>query len=73
MNTLPIPISEERLQKLKAVAARHPMEPEELIQIRINEFINHPEKAVVDAMEYVLNTLSLSLGKRFVIQLQGVI
>lgn len=55
MNTLTIPISEERLQKLKAVAERHQMEPEELIQISIDELINHPEEAVVAAMEYVLN------------------
>lgn len=31
------------------------MEPEELIQISIDELINHPEEAVVAAMEYVLN------------------
>ena len=52
---LTIPISDERLQKLKAVAARHQLAPEELIQISIDELINHPEEAVIDAMDYVLN------------------
>lgn len=55
MTMLTIPISDERLQKLKAVAARHQLEPEELIQISIDELINHPEEAVIDAMDYVLN------------------
>lgn len=54
ITTLTIPISEDRLQKLKAVATRHKMAPEELIQISIDELINHPEEAVVDAMDYVL-------------------
>lgn len=55
MTMLTIPISDERLQKLKAVAARHQLAPEELIQISIDELINHPEEAVIDAMDYVLN------------------
>ena len=55
MTTLAISISEERLQKLKAVAARYKIEPEELIQISIDELINQPEKAVLDAIEYVLH------------------
>lgn len=55
MTTLTISISEERLQKLKAVAARYKIEPEELIQISIDELINQPEKAVLDAIEYVLH------------------
>ena len=55
MTTLSISISEERLQKLKAVAARYKIEPEELIQISIDELINQPEQAVLDAIEYVLH------------------
>lgn len=55
MITLTISISEERLQKLKAVAARYKIEPEELIQISINELINQPEQAVLDAIDYVLH------------------
>jgi len=55
MTTLSISISEERLQKLKAVAARYKVEPEELIQISIDELINQPEQAVLDAIEYVLH------------------
>lgn len=55
MTTLTISISEERLQKLKAVAARYKIEPEELIQISIDELINQPEKAVLDAIAYVLH------------------
>lgn len=54
MTTLTISISEERLQKLKAVAARYKVEPEELIQISIDELINQPEKTVLDAIDYVL-------------------
>lgn len=55
MTTLSISISEERLQKLKAVAVRYKVEPEELIQISIDELINQPEQAVLDAIEYVLH------------------
>lgn len=55
MTMLTIPITDERLQKLKAVAARHQLAPGELIQISIDELINHPEEAVIDAMDYVLN------------------
>jgi len=55
MTTLTISISEERLQKLKAVAARYKIEPEELIQISIDELINQPEQAVLDAIDYVLH------------------
>lgn len=54
MTTLEILISEERLEKLKAVAARQQVAPEELIQRTIDELINRPDQEIVDVMEYVL-------------------
>jgi antitoxin FitA len=52
--TLEIPISEERLEKLKAVAKRQKVAPEELIQMTIDELIKRPEQEIIDVMNYVL-------------------
>lgn len=54
MTTLEIPISEERLEKLKAVAKRQKVAPEELIQMTIDELIKRPEQEIIDVMDYVL-------------------
>ncbi len=54
MTTLQIPISEERLEKLKSVAARQRVAPEELIQMTIDELIKRPEQEIIDVMDYVL-------------------
>ncbi|MCB0106912.1 MAG: hypothetical protein KDE53_13415 [Caldilineaceae bacterium] len=54
MTTLEIPISEERLGKLKTVAARQQAVPEELIQMFIDELISRPDQEVVDVIDYVL-------------------
>ena len=54
MTTLEIPISEERLEKLKAVAQRQKVAPEELIQMTIDELIKRPEQEIIDVMDYVL-------------------
>jgi hypothetical protein len=54
LTTLEIPISEERLEKLKAVAKRQQVAPEELIQLTIDELIKRPEQEIIDVMDYVL-------------------
>lgn len=54
MTTLEIPISEERLEKLKAVAKRQKVAPEELIQMTIDELIKRPEQEIINVMDYVL-------------------
>jgi hypothetical protein len=54
LTTLEILISEERLEKLKAVAKRQQVAPEELIQLTIDELIKRPEQEIIDVMDYVL-------------------
>ncbi len=54
MTTITIPISDDRLAKLKEVAARLRITPEELIRVSIEELLTRPEEAFHHAVDYVL-------------------
>jgi predicted transcriptional regulator len=54
MNTLSINLPDEFLQKLKEVAIRYQVTPEELVLASIEEFLSRPEETFQMALEYVL-------------------
>ncbi len=54
MITSESPISEERLEKPKAVAQHQKGATEALIQLTIHELIKRPEQEIINVMDYVL-------------------
>lgn len=54
MDTFTITITEDRLLKLKEIAGRFSVTPEELVRISIEEIITRPEAAFQRAVSYVL-------------------
>ncbi|MDR9401825.1 MAG: DNA-binding protein [Halothece sp. Uz-M2-17] len=55
MKSLTINIPEEKLQQLQAIAQEKGMSTEELIQIKINEWLISKPKSFSEAAHYVLN------------------
>jgi hypothetical protein len=55
MTTITIPIPEDRLERLKEVAADLKVSPEDLVLVSIEELLGHPEDSFRRAMEYVLD------------------
>lgn len=55
MTTLTISLSDDRLEKLKAIALRFSVAPEELVRVSIEELLTRPEEDFKRALEYVLN------------------
>ena len=55
MNTLAVTVSDDRLAKLKEVADRFKITPEDLIRVSIDEFLSRPDEAFEKAANYVLN------------------
>ena len=55
MTTITISLPDERLQRLKEIAARFSVAPEELVRVSIEELLTRPEEDFRRALEYVLN------------------
>jgi antitoxin FitA len=54
MITITIDISEHRLNKLKEIADRLQITPEELVRVSVDELLTRPEESFRDALDYVL-------------------
>ena len=55
MTTITISLPDDRLQKLKEIATRFSVAPEELVRVSIEELLTRPEEEFRQALEYVLN------------------
>ena len=54
MNTITITLSDERLAKLRELAARFNLSPEELARLCVEELLSRPEGGFDSSVEYVL-------------------
>ncbi|MBM2849174.1 MAG: hypothetical protein HW418_2116 [Anaerolineales bacterium] len=55
MTTITISLPDDRLQKLKEIATRFSVAPEELVRVSIEELLTRPEEDFRRALEYVLS------------------
>jgi hypothetical protein len=55
MTTITIALPDDRLLKLKEMATRFGVAPEELVRVSIEELLTRPEEALERAIDYVLN------------------
>lgn len=55
MTTITISLSDDRLQKLKELATRFKVAPEELVRASLEELLTRPEEEFRRTLEYVLN------------------
>ena len=55
MTAITVSLPDDRLQKLKEIAMRLGIAPEELIRISIEELLSRPEEEFRRALEYVLD------------------
>ena len=55
MSNITVPISDDRLAKLKEIAARFNITPEDLVRVSIDELLTRPEEAFQQAAQYVLD------------------
>jgi predicted transcriptional regulator len=54
MTTITITLPDDRLHKLKEIAARFQVTPEELARVGIEELLGRPDDAFQQAADYVL-------------------
>ena len=54
MTTITIPLSDERLQKLKELAKEANVTPEELVRVSLEEWLSRPKEDFARAANYVL-------------------
>ena len=54
MTNITITVPDDRLLKLKEIAARLQVTPEELVRVSIEEILTRPEEAFQRAVNYVL-------------------
>ena len=54
MTTITISLPDDRLQKLKEIATRFSVAPEELVRVSIEELLTRPEDAFQRAVDFVL-------------------
>ncbi|MFZ3091627.1 MAG: DNA-binding protein [Nitrospirota bacterium] len=54
MTNITFSISDERFAKLKEVASRLKLTPEELVQASIDDLLTQPEEDFARAMDYVI-------------------
>lgn len=54
MSTITIAISDDRLNKLKEIAARLHVTPEELVRVSVDELLARPEETFREALDRVL-------------------
>jgi predicted transcriptional regulator len=55
MSTLTITLPDDRLTKLKEIATRFNVTPEDLARISIEELLTRPEEAFQRAADYILH------------------
>jgi predicted transcriptional regulator len=55
MTTITITLPEDRLQKLREIANRFRVAPEELVRASVEELLARPEEGFRHALEYVLH------------------
>ena len=55
MSTLTITLSDDRLAKLREIADRFHIDPEDLARISIEELLTRPEESLQQAADYILN------------------
>jgi predicted transcriptional regulator len=54
MSTLTITLSDERLAKLREIADRFNIKPEDLARVGIEELLTRPEESFQQAADYIL-------------------
>jgi len=54
MNAITITLPNERLMKLREIAARFGVTPEELVRLSVEELLTRPDQAFEDAVSHVL-------------------
>ena len=55
MSTLTITLSEDRLAKLREIADRFNIKPEDLARVSIEELLTRPEESFQRAADYILH------------------
>lgn len=55
MSSITVTIPDERLLKLKELAHRFNVAPEDLVRVSVEELLNRPEDSFKQAVDYVLN------------------
>jgi hypothetical protein len=55
MTTITVSLPEERLQRLKEVALRFHVPPEELVRVSIEDLLARPEEEFQRVVEYILH------------------
>jgi len=55
MATITIAVPEERMTRLKEVAARFGLTPEELVRVSLDELLSRPTEAFQHAVDHVLD------------------
>jgi predicted transglutaminase-like cysteine proteinase len=55
MSTLTITLSEDRLVKLREIADRFNIKPEDLARVGIEELLTRPEESFQAVVDYILN------------------
>ena len=55
MNTLTVTLSDNDLAKLREIADRFNMKPEDLARVSIEELLTRPEEAFQHAADYILH------------------
>jgi hypothetical protein len=55
MSNITVTVSDDRLAKLKEIAGRYSISPEDLVRVSIDELLARPDETFEKAAEYVLN------------------
>jgi len=55
MTTITITLSDDRIAKLREIAAHFGVTAEELARVSLEDFLSRPEEAFQDAVDYVLH------------------
>ncbi|MGE5306728.1 MAG: DNA-binding protein [Alphaproteobacteria bacterium] len=55
MSTLTITLSDDRFAKLREIAERFSIKPEDLARVSIEELLTRPEEAFQKAADYILH------------------
>ena len=55
MSTLTITLPEDRLAKLREIAERFNLKPEDLVRVSVEELLTRPEESFQRAADYILD------------------
>jgi predicted transcriptional regulator len=55
MSSITVTVSDDRLAKLKEIANRFSISPEDLVRVSIDELLARPDETFEKAAQYVLN------------------